>query len=142
MTIDLQLNPDVLAGAGLSCLVNCAVAVAVVDGTLDDPEKQALQDTLCRILGDAEMVEAVLGPALMHVLGSDPQRLFAEARNMLDVEGREACFTIAAAVATRAGGIGVKEGLALQSMAKTLEIGYPSAKYNALLGKGMQLGRA
>jgi len=141
MMNDLQLNPDLLVGAGLSCLVSCAVAVAVADGALDDPEKQALRDTLCNLLGDADTVESVLEPALMNVLGSDPQRLFEEARNMLDGEGRAACFTIATAVAARAGGIGMKEGVALQSMAKALEIGYPSAKYNELLGKGMRLGR-
>jgi len=106
VTIDLQLNADLLAGAGLSSLVNCAVAVAIADGDLDDPEKQALRDTLCNVLGDADMVESILGPAFIHVLGADRQSLFEEARNMLDGEGREACFMIAAAVATHPGRLG------------------------------------
>lgn len=141
MNNDLQINPDILAGAGLSALVKCAVAVAVADGSLDDPEKDAIRDVLCRLLGDAEMVESVLGPAFIEVLGADAQGIFDQARNMLEGEGREACFTTAAAVAARAGGIGVKEGLSLQSLARTLDLGYPSAKYNELLGKGMRLAR-
>lgn len=142
MQDELHVNVDEISAAGLGSLVNCAVVVAAADGELQGEEYQAILQNLTSIIGDADTVETLANQAVANALSRDRGEVFEEACNMLEAGDREVCFTIACAVATRAGGIGMKEGLALQQLAKTLDIGYPSAKYNELLGKGMRLGRA
>lgn len=142
MSTQLEISVDDFSAAGLASVVNCAVAIAAADGHTDGAEYQELTRHLCALLGDAETVEDLAGQALVKVATGDRDAIFQEAKNMLEPRGREACFTIACAIATRSGGIGMKEGLALQALARTLEIGYPSAKYNELLGKGMRAGRS
>lgn len=143
MQDELRVNVDEISAAGLGSLVNCAVVIAAADGELQGEEYQALVQHLTTIIGDADTVETLANQAVSNALSRDRGEVFEEACNTLDVEeGRDACFTIASAVATRAGGIGTKEGIALQQLAKALGITPQSAKYNELLGKGMRLGRA
>jgi tellurite resistance protein len=142
MSMELDISADQLGAAGLGSLVNAVVAIAAADGEPDGDEYQAITQHLCSIVGDAETVEALAADALRAVVMESRESLFEQARNTLDTAGREACFTAACAVATKSGGIGTKEGLALQSLAKILEIGYPSQRYTQLLGKGMTMGRS
>lgn len=142
MQDDLRVNVDEISAAGLGSLVNVAVAVAAADGETSGEEHQAIVQRLGAILGgDAETAETLIEQAFMTVVQKDQASIFEEAGATLDGESREQAFTIACAVAARAGGIGMKEGIALQALAKALGIGYPSGKYNELLGKGMRLAK-
>ena len=141
MQDELRVNFDEISAAGLGCLVKCVVAIAAADGQTSAEEHQVIARRLTAFLGDAEGVESLIEQAFMEVVRKDQPSIFEEARAMLDGESREQAFTLACAVAAGAGGIGVKEGVALQALAKALEIGYPSAKYNELLGKGMRLAK-
>lgn len=142
MSVDFQVSADDFSAAGLGSAVACAVAIAVADGQMDDSEQRAIADQLCAILGvEADTAAALVMQGLEKAASLDRESLFEEAHNMLETGGREGTFVIAAAVASRAKGIGASEGIALQKLAQILEIGYPSARYNKLLGAGMQLGR-
>lgn len=141
MQDELRVNVDEISAAGLGCLVNCAVAIAAADGETSGEEHQAISRRLHALLGDAETVESLIEQAFMTVVRKDQASIFEEASAMLDGDGREQAFTLACAVAAGERGIGTKEGLALQALAKALQIGYPSARYNELLGKGMRLAK-
>jgi uncharacterized membrane protein YebE (DUF533 family) len=141
MQDELRVNVNEISAAGLGSLVNCAVAIAAADGETSGEEHQAIAQQLKAMLGDAEVAQTLIEQAFMTVIQKDQASIFEEARAMLEGPGREAAFTLAAATAARAGGIGTKEGIALQALARALEIGYPSAKYNELLGKGMRLAK-
>lgn len=142
MEQEQRLNADDFSAAGLGTAVACAVAIGVADFAMDESEQQEIARNLCAMLGvDAETASQLVMQGLEQAASIERESLFEQARNTLETPGREGCFVLACAVASRSGGIGVKEGLALQSLAKTLEIGYPSPRYNELLGRGMQIGR-
>jgi len=143
MSEDYQVSADDFSAASLGTAVACAVAIAVADGQMDETEQQAIADQLCSLLGvDGERAASLVTLGLEKAASTDRESLFAEACGELEPGAREGCFVIACAVASKAKGIGASEGVALQKLAKGLEIGYPSAAYNRLLSAGMRLGRA
>lgn len=128
---------------GLWAIVACSLAVGQADGRLDSTEKNELAQCLRNVGCDRAASSELIGAVLDQVDGMGPTEVVDWASEYIgDDSIAEACFVIASAVATKAGGIGAKEGVVLQYIANATGIGYPGDHYMRLLGEGMQLGRS
>jgi hypothetical protein len=120
-------------------LAACACSIGGKDGGMDGAERRILSAGLS-MLGGREL-DKDINDALLKARSQQSSVLFANAANLLNALGVDACMVICAAVATRSGGIGTNEGVSLQNLARALGIGFPSDHYWQLLAEGMKLGR-
>ncbi len=129
---------------GLVPLVASAVAVGFANGRFDRAEKRAILQLLGLVGCDHENAEQALDSVMENVGDMEASEIadwgIEQNRNSDDAIG-EACVVIAAAVATRTGGIDAEEGVIIQQIADRVGVGYPSDRYMELLGEGMQIGR-
>jgi tellurite resistance protein len=121
----------------LQSLVDMAYLIAAADGAVADAERETLATRMCEATNDA-------------LDAGQTARMLSRAKKKLDEMGqggllstvattlsnqdeREAAFVVAAAVSWKGGGIGAKEGLALQAIAKTFD--WPIPEMHKLLAK-------
>ena len=128
---------------GLSALVACAVAVGSADYRFDPSESGMMVDLLEGLGFEREGVEGALDSVLESIGEMTPAEAVDWAAELVgDSAIGEACVTLAAAVATKTGGLAAKEGVVIQQIANAFGVGYPSDRYTELLGEGMQIGRS
>lgn len=127
---------------GIDAILRCATAVAATGSTLDTYELDILLSCLLRFGGDRATYKQQILAVVREQANQTNAGIFAAAAKHLGFDCVDACFVIAAAVATRSYGIDFKEGVALQKLAYALGIGYPNNRYNQLLSQGMLLARS
>ncbi|EYF01574.1 TerB family tellurite resistance protein [Chondromyces apiculatus] len=107
-------------------LVEAATLVAMADGQFSDAESKRLTDRVVPLTGgrlDATQVGALAQEAAQRIQGEGASaRTGAVASTLSDDELRRAALLVAGAVGWTEGGIGQKEGLALQALARAFGI--------------------
>jgi tellurite resistance protein len=120
----------------LAGLVEAAYLMAIADdGQLSQEEADAMADglyTLTDISEDA--LGTLLGVATSrHENEGAPARIAALGEDIPDPDHRRGAFLVASAVSWKGGGIGMKQGLALQALARAFHI--PTHEMQVILGK-------
>lgn len=107
-------------------VVEAAAIVAMADGSFSDAESQRLVARVAPLTGgrlSAEQIEAMAKEAAARVQSEGASaRADAVAAALADDELRRAALLVACAVGWTEGGIGQKEGLALQSLSRAFGI--------------------
>jgi tellurite resistance protein len=127
----------------IGAMIEAAYIVAKADGHVSESEHATLASTFSRALGDAldaSQLEVYFNDAASRFdsEGRDA-RIEQVAANIEDPDRRRVALFAACAVAWRDGGVGTKDGLALQALARAFDI--PIREMQELLGHAhAQLG--
>ena len=119
----------------LAGMVEAAYLMAMADGEITQEETDAMTDGLYKlttITQDTLGVLFTVATARRENEGQDA-RVAALGSDIPDSAHRRGAFLVAAAVSWKGGGIGVKQGLALQALARAFEI--PMNEMHKLLAK-------
>ena len=118
-----------------AAMVEASYIIALADGTVSQTEADALTDGMYRITNiSQENLQTLYEVATARVDNEGIEaRLRAIGEDIVDSDLRRGTFLIAAAVSWKDGGIGVKQGLALQALARAFDI--PMPEMHKLLGK-------
>ncbi len=119
----------------LAGLVEAAYLIAAADGEVTQAETDALSDGLYKLTNITEETLATLFgvAASRHENEGQAARIAALGSDIPDPDHRRGAFLVASAVSWKDGGIGVKQGLALQALARAFEI--PTHEMQVILGK-------
>lgn len=113
-------------GSLLGLMVQGAYMVAAADGAVSGDEYTVLAEALSRATNEVvplEQINAHLDDACARTDEADAATCIAECGDIIvDEEERRAAMWVACAVAWKDGGIGTKQGLALQALARAFEI--------------------
>jgi tellurite resistance protein len=119
----------------LAGLVEAAYLMAMADGEITQEETDAMADGLYKLTNITEETLATLFgvAASRHENEGQAARIAALGSDIPDPDHRRGAFLVASAVSWKGGGIGVKQGLALQALARSFEI--PTHEMQVILGK-------
>jgi tellurite resistance protein len=119
----------------LAGTVEAAYLMAAADGEVTQEEADAIADGLYKLTNiSQETLGTLFGVATArHENEGQAARITALGGDIPDAEHRRGAFLVAAAVSWKGGGIGVKQGLALQALARAFEI--PTNEMQKLLAK-------
>ena len=121
----------------LSACVEAAYLIASADGHTTTEEVSHIATKMCALTEqafDKAHVEALIDLARQYSEAEGREaRIAALGETVASEEKREAAFMVAAAVSWTGGGIGMKEGLALQAISRTF--GWKINHMHKLLGK-------
>jgi tellurite resistance protein len=119
----------------LAGLVEAAYLMAMADGEITQEETDAMADGLYKLTNITEETLATLFgvAASRHENEGQAARIAALGSDIPDPDHRRGAFLVASAVSWKGGGIGVKQGLALQALARAFEI--PTHEMQVILGK-------
>lgn len=121
----------------LEALIEAAYLVAVADGRVSEAERRRLVERVGEVTGgrfSAHHIEGMLDQAAERVMGDGaPARAEAIAEVLTDPDLRRAALLVACAVAWLDGGVGQREGLALQALARAFDI--PIAEMHQILSE-------
>ena len=119
----------------LAGMVEAAYLMAMADGEMTQEEADAMADGLYTLTNITQETLAALFSVATARRENEGQaaRITALGSDIGDAEHRRGAFLVAAAVSWKGGGIGVKQGLALQALAHAFEI--PSNEMYKLMGK-------
>jgi tellurite resistance protein len=119
----------------LAGMVEAAYLMAMADGELTQEETDAMSDGLYKLSNiTQETLATLFGVAqARHENEGQAARITALGSDIPDADHRRGAFLVAAAVSWKGGGIGMKQGLALQALARSFEI--PTHEMQVLLGK-------
>lgn len=118
-----------------AAMVEASYLIALSDGEVSQTEADALADGMYQITNISQENLSTL----IQVAGSRVENEGADARmralgeDITDPDHRRGTFLVAAAVSWKDGGIGVKQGLALQALARSFDI--PMNEMHKLLAK-------
>jgi tellurite resistance protein len=132
-----QAVAETLWQTKLQACVDAAYLIASADGATGSHEVSHIADKMSDITGgelSTTDVRAMLDISAEKVSGGSRDGLVDEIAGLVEDDAeRETAFTVAAAVSWTGGGIGVKEGLALQALSKAF--GWEMNHMHKLLGK-------
>ena len=119
----------------LAGMVEAAYLMAMADGELTQEETDALCDGMYKL---TDISEDALGTLInvavaRHENEGGPARIAALGEAIPDQDHRRGAFLVASAVSWKGGGIGMKQGLALQALARAFHI--PTHEMQVILGK-------
>ena len=119
----------------LGGMIEAAYLMAMADGELTQEETDAMSEGLYSLTNITQDTLATLfGVAVArHENESQAARIAALGNDIPDADHRRGAFLVAAAVSWKGGGIGVKQGLALQALARAFDI--PTNEMHKLLAK-------
>jgi tellurite resistance protein len=119
----------------LAAMVEASYAMAAADGEVTQEEADAMSNGLYKLTNITEETLATLfGVAQSrHENEGQAARIAAIGNDIPDADHRRGAFLVAAAVSWKGGGIGVKQGLALQALARAFDI--PTNEMHKLLAK-------
>ena len=119
----------------LAGMVEAAYLMAIADGDFTQEEADAMSDGLYTLTDiSEETLTTLLGVATArHENEGAPTRIAALGDDIPDPDHRRGAFLVASAVSWKGGGIGMKQGLALQALARAFEI--PTHEMQVILGK-------
>ncbi len=119
----------------LAGMVEAAYLMAMADGEMTQEEADAMSEGLYKLSNiTTETLTTLFGvAAARHENEGQAARIAALGTDIPDADHRRGAFLVAAAVSWKGGGIGVKQGLALQALARAFEI--PTHEMQVLLGK-------
>jgi len=119
----------------LAGMVEAAYLIAMADGEMTQEEADAMSEGLYKLSNiTTETLTTLFGvAAARHENEGQAARIAALGTDIPDADHRRGAFLVAAAVSWKGGGIGVKQGLALQALARAFEI--PTHEMQVLLGK-------
>ena len=118
-----------------AAMVEAAYIIALADGEVSQTEADALADGMYQLTDiSQENLSTLYDVAVARVQneGKDA-RIAALAGDLASADLRRGAFLVAAAVSWKDGGIGVKQGLALQALARAFDI--PTPEMHKLLAK-------
>ena len=116
-------------------MVEGAYLMAMADGELTQEETDAIADGLYKLTDISESaLGTLLGVAIArHENEGQAARIAALGDAIPDQDHRRGAFLVASAVSWKGGGIGVKQGLALQALARAFDI--PTNEMHKILAK-------
>ena len=116
-------------------MVEGAYLMAMADGELTQEETDAIADGLYKLTDISESaLGTLLGVAIArHENEGQAARIAALGDVIPDQDHRRGAFLVASAVSWKGGGIGVKQGLALQALARAFDI--PTNEMHKILAK-------
>ncbi len=119
----------------LAGMIEAAYLMAMADGELTQEETDALSDGMYKL---TDISEDALGTLLnvavaRHENEGQAARIAALGDDIPDQDHRRGAFLVASAVSWKGGGIGKKQGLALQALARAFHI--PTHEMQVILGK-------
>lgn len=119
----------------LAATVEAAYLVAAADGEVTQEEADTLTEGLYKLTNITQETLSTLFEvaAARHENEGQDNRIKALGTDIPDAEHRRGAFLVAAAVSWKGGGIGVKQGLALQALARAFDI--PMNEMHKLLAK-------
>lgn len=132
-----QAAEEKQASEELSALIEAAYLVAVADGRVSEAESRRLLERVGHVTGgrfSVAYLEESMRSAAKRVLGEGATaRAEVIASVLTSDELRRAALLVASAVAWAEGGVGQREGLALQALARAF--GIPIGEMQRLLGQ-------
>jgi tellurite resistance protein len=132
-----QKQEEALRNTKLQACVDAAYLIASADGASSKEELAHIANKMSEITNgevSGDQAGKMLGIAQSKVDASGREALVGKiASTVQSSEERETAFAVAAAVSWTGGGIGVKEGLALQALSKAF--GWEMNHMHQLLGK-------
>lgn len=132
-----QTREEQQASGELTALIEAAYLVAAADGRVSDVESRRLVERIGQVTGgrfSAAYIEETLRGAADRVHGDGaPARAESIASALPSDELRRAALLVASAVAWAEGGVGEREGLALQALARAF--GIPIGEMQRILGQ-------
>jgi len=119
----------------LAGMVEAAYLMAIADGEITQEEADAIADGLYKLTTiTADTLGVLFSVATArHENEGQEARIAALGNDITDSDHRRGAFLVAAAVSWKGGGIGVKQGLALQALARAFDI--PMNEMHKLLAK-------
>jgi tellurite resistance protein len=119
----------------LAGMVEAAYLMAIADGEVTQEEADTMADGLYKLTSiTADTLGVLFSVATArHENEGQAARIAALGNDIPDSDHRRGAFLVAAAVSWKGGGIGVKQGLALQALARAFEI--PMNEMHKLLAK-------
>lgn len=118
-----------------AAMVEAAYIIALADGTVSQVEADALTDGMYKLTDISQENMTTLYDVAVARVQNEGQdaRIAALAGDLATPDLRRGAFLVAAAVSWKDGGIGIKQGLALQALARAFEI--PTPEMHRLLAK-------
>jgi tellurite resistance protein len=119
----------------LAGMVEASYLMAAADGEITQEEADAMSEGLYTLTNITQETLATLFgvAAARHENEGQEARIAALGSDIPDAAHRRGAFLVAAAVSWKGGGIGVKQGLALQALARAFDI--PMNEMHKLLAK-------
>ena len=119
----------------LAATIEAAYLIAAADGEVTQEEADALADGLYKLTSITQDTLGVLYSVATARVENEGQaaRIAALGSDIPDADHRRGAFLVAAAVSWKGGGIGVKQGLALQALARAFDI--PTNEMHKILAK-------
>lgn len=119
----------------LAGTIEAAYLIAAADGEVTQEEADTLVEGIYKL---THITQETLGTlygvaAARHANEGQAARITALGSDIPDAEHRRGAFLVAAAVSWKGGGIGVKQGLALQALARAFDI--PTSEMHKILAK-------
>lgn len=118
-------------------IVEAATLVGAADGKLSESESRRIADRVCQLADgrlSSDQIHALVQEAASRIQAEGAAaRADAVAGALEDSELRRAALLVASAVGWMEGGVGQKEGLALQSLARAF--GVPINELHQLMGQ-------
>ena len=116
-------------------MVEAAYLMAMADGEITQEETDTIADGLYKLTDISEgALGTLLGVAISrHENEGQAARIAALGDAIPDPDHRRGAFLVASAVSWKGGGIGVKQGLALQALARAFDI--PMNEMHKILAK-------
>ena len=119
----------------LAGMIEAAYLMAMADGELTQEETDTMADGLYELTDISEdTLGTLLGVAIARRENEgQAARIAGVGNDITDQDHRRGAFLVAAAVSWKGGGIGVKQGLALQALARAFDI--PTNEMHKILAK-------
>ncbi|MFS8068338.1 MAG: hypothetical protein ACMG6S_18430 [Byssovorax sp.] len=119
----------------LAGTIEAAYLIAAADGEVTQEEADTLVEGIYKLTNiTQETLSTLYGvAAARHANEGQAARITALGGDIADAEHRRGAFLVAAAVSWKGGGIGVKQGLALQALARAF--GIPINEMHKILAK-------